>query len=259
MMLDGIALATLSSMAVPVPLQCHASASFPQTAECDASMANHDLENDILVRYVRSVQETMGWSQNELARRAGVDPATVSKGTRQSRRTTLRAIERASRIPLPAELALAGEPDFMNPPTVSEREDRVTVYAMLGSPLPGLWYRNEAMPDTVPRPPGLADARAVYAIRMPDGTMLPWRRPNELVFINPTWAVAEGDHVLVETNHPTDPNHPRPLYRVRRYLGASRQGLRFGSYAVTVEDIIPAREHANMFRTLEWSEVLGIR
>lgn len=225
-------------------------------------MGTKPIETEVLERYVQAIRDRYGWSQNELARKADVDPATISRmlsGQRQTRRSTLTALERASRMPLPPELVSASMVDGEARPAEGERGDTIKVFHMIGTNITGSWWRNEAMPDAIARPPALAEARAVFAIRMPDSSMAPWRRPNELVFINPLWAVAEGDHVLLELNHPSDPNHARSLYRVRRFLGITRNGHRFGLYDGSPEEIIPAAQVVGMTRALEWQEVAGIR
>lgn len=244
-----------------MPLPTQGAANSPEAAKGPGAMATKEVESEVLAGYVRTILEQTGWSQNKLATRSGINAATISRmknGERQTRHSTLRALETASRVPLPPELVAAGAPDML-PGGDTEKQDRVPVYAMIGSSSPQDWYRNETMPDAVARPPGLAEARAVYAFRMPDASMAPWRRPNELVFVNPHWAVAEGDHVLAELNHPTDQNHSRQFYRVRRFLGFSRNGRRLLAYATGTEETIPDRQVVNMYRILEWPEVLGIR
>ncbi len=92
---------------------------------------------------------------------------------------------------------------------------------------------------------------------MPDATMTPWRRPNEIIFVDPTWAVADGDHTLVELSHPQDPDGPS-LYIIRRFVGrriadATVNLLRWDAGKPTT-DVLPAQRVLRLLRILEWDE-----
>ena len=215
------------------------------------------VETAVLERYLDRVKSEKGLDPSNLAKRAGLSPATLTRlkqGQRHARRSTLEALERASGIPLPEELRAAAEMPAGAPET-----GLIRVYALVGTPLKSAFYLNPIEADRIAAPPALAHASSVYAVRMPDDSMMPWRRPHELIFVDRTLDAAPGDHALVETNHPHDPNHAHPLYRVRRYLGPSRNGYRLASHRSEAEEIIPAPEFVRAARILEWPEVFGFR
>ena len=224
-------------------------------------MVEQLIANEILVRYVDDVKRMKKLSQTDIARLADISPSTMTRllsGQRSARRSTLNALESATGVPLPPELRAASEPRQLSEPP-SRGHGTVAVYAMIGTPVQGRFYRNEAMADHVQRPPGIAHAQHVYALRMPSADMAPWRRTNELVFIDPTLLPAEGDHGLIETNHPHDPNHARSIYMVARIMAVLRDGFRLRQYGREGDITLKQSEVSAAFRVLEWTEVVGIR
>lgn len=224
------------------------------------------IPTEVLKRYVDDAKRLRGLTDGALARRAGISGSALSrllKGQRSARRTTLDALERAAGLPLPPELRPESRGNELAEPSARFTDAGVSpgvpVYALIGAPVRDSFYLQEHQADATHRLPGVAHAKAVYAIRMPDTSMTPWRRPNELIFIDPLQTVGEGDHALVEMVHPSDPNHPRHVYRIRRYLGVGRSGHRVRSYQTEIEEQIPSTQVTALLRIMEWAEVAGVR
>lgn len=219
-------------------------------------------------RYIEHLEQKTGLAISRLADGTDVEGTTLTRFMRPNytgelRKKTLLALQDKHRVPLPAELAAlisrpasTADEGEVGAPLIEAPASAIHLYAMYAvTGLPD-FAKNERHGDEVPRLPGIAKARSVYAVRMPDDSMWPWRRPDELVYIDPTRVVAEGDHVLVEMSHPHNEHHPGSLFRIRRFLARNRDGThRLQRYdSPEVETLAKARVLA-LHRILEWHEV----
>lgn len=211
--------------------------------------------------YLLRVLDALQIDATNLARRAGLAPSTLTRFLSDNarsetlRRATLEAIARASKVPLPPELAApAGSPS--SPDTQAGMRD-VPVQALISAPSEGLFYWNQTSIDFAPRLPGIRHNTKVFAIRAPDDTMSGWRRPGELIYIDPTRAVSEGDHTLAEIANRASPNNPS-LYFVRRLDRRRGNEVVFGTWGFDPsEQTFPRRDVLSLLRVLEWPELLG--
>lgn len=177
---------------------------------------------------------------------------------------TLRALQAAARRPLPPALADLLRGPAPEPPIEVASTNLgirpIPVHAMVGTRFPGRYHLNREPFEYLRRPEHLVGRERVFALRMPDDSMFPWRRPNELIMVDPTWAIAQGDHALVEINNGQDPDGP-PLYMVRQFiaLDARAQQLRLGRYGARglEPETIRQADSPAMQRILEWPTVLG--
>lgn len=233
------------------------------------------VETDVLQGYVvEAMRATRTSDATALAKLARLAPSTLTRilgaETRQyaPRRETLRSLLAASGVPLPPELAAVAQDTSPELPSQADQAGGtgllatrvIPVHALIGTRFDGLFHKNTAPLEEVLAPPGLLRRRRVFAVRMPDASMQPWRRPNELVFIDPTWTVAEGDHALVEVNNGAEPDG-HPLFAVRRFLGSDRRGLvyRLGRHWGSPEvEEVQRKMIPSMQRVLEWPEVTGL-
>jgi transcriptional regulator with XRE-family HTH domain len=229
-----------------------------ETMHSQEQIANNP-EKDYLERVTRET----GLSLSEIARRAKLATTTLTRfmsadddKKRSLRRSTLRAIEQVTRIPLPPELAAAAR--GMEPSEEAQLDERpatVPLFALYGAPDHNDFLRNDQT-DIAPRLPGIAHNMRVYAVRMPDASMQPWRQANELIYIDPTRFAAPGDHALVELAHPRDPNHPRSVFRIRRIVARNRDGgLRLAAHDGSDTETVPRERVLGAHRALEWTEV----
>lgn len=230
-------------------------------------MATKSLETNVLLRYVdEAMRNTNSATPTELARKAKVAPSTLTRmlgaegPLHHPRGETLRALERASRTPLPPELHAIAHPDLAGAPQgAAEGEMNIPVRALVGTRHEGLFHLNREPFEWARRLPGLARRLRVYAVRMPDDSMTPWRQPNELVHVDPTWAVSDGCHVLVSLANTKEANGDE-FVCIRRFRGRDRQGgvALLERYGVLGEvDRVPQNQILSMHRILEWAEVVG--
>lgn len=212
--------------------------------------------------YLERVRRETGFTLTEIARRAKLSPTTLTRFMAREdeqhslRPSTLRAIEQATRVNLPPELAAAARGMDPTPEHgAEERPGAVPLFALYGTSEHGDFLRNEQPTDIAPRLAGIAHNMRVFAVRMPDASMAPWRQPNELLYIDPTRFASAGDHALVEMSHPRDPDHPRNVFRIRRIVARNRDGsLRLASYDGGEVETVPRERVVAVHRALEWTE-----
>lgn len=227
-----------------------------------------DFETVVLLRYMdEAMRATKSSTPTELARKARIAPSTLTRmlkeggPTHSPRPETLRQIERVSRVPLPPELANIAHPDLVGAPAATaEGELNIPVRALVGTRIDGRYLLNREPFEWTRRLPGLARRLRVFAVRMPDDTMAPWRQPNEMVFVDPTWAIADGCHVVVYFPN-TMESDGEEMVSIRRFRGRDRQAgmIRLEDYTLrgNVTEL-PTTKVLMMHRVVEWTEAAGI-
>lgn len=188
--------------------------------------AAQDLREEALA-WIDALLRRTGRNLTELASAAGLAQTTLTearRGTRPLTARTLTALADAFHTPAPAEL-LAALPAGRERGRASMAAARKTASRFVLQPeAPPLGRRVQllatprdiaapffrinflAVTDTAPRPAGIADAKHVFALRMPDDGMAPWRRQGELLYVDPVRPVAPGRHVLLRMMPRADPN-----------------------------------------------------
>jgi len=89
--------------------------------------------------------------------------------------------------------------------------------------------------------------------------MSPWRKQNELIYIDPNWQPDIGDHALIKIHHPTDANSAHDVILVRRIMEWGRDKVRLRAYARDEDEEFRADELLKLSRVLEWSELAEAR
>lgn len=136
-------------------------------------------------------------------------------------------------------------------PYAADMPKSVPVFGTVVGGSQGDFHWNGEVVDHVRRPPGIADARRVFALYVNGTSMEPRYRPGDLVYVNPARAPRAGDDVIVEL-HDDGVDGAGPAYvktlvartptlliceqynprrRVEYSLGAVRQVLRIIPYA----------------------------
>lgn len=177
--------------------------------------------------WLDGIAQRSGRNFTEIAVTAGLSQTTLTQGRAGSRplsAATLAAVAQAFSTPLPAGLAESLPPGrkrqqpsqaasrrtsarFVTTAEGADVGERVRLLAT-PSDLPAPFFRLNfaVVTDSAPRPAGIAHALAVYAFRMPDNGMAPWRRRNELVYADPGRHGGPGMHVLLRLAPRQDPN-----------------------------------------------------
>lgn len=266
-------------MAIMAKLVNHEGPTRPMTGRNGlARVASMDDEEPMT--RVREIKEARGINSAELAKRAKMDPSTLSKvetGIRNVTKNTGPKLAEALAVPIEALHASVGSPIPAAPLTPSgptyanvriandapllpdftglKRDVEVFgtaqggaegafIINMLGGPIGWAW-----------RPPGLVGVAGVFAVYVEGDSMVPWRRPGALVYVHPHKHPDVGCHVVVELEAP--PGDP-PLCMVKELvkLTASRVELRQHN-PVQIIQIERARVR-RILRVMEWEEMMAI-
>jgi phage repressor protein C with HTH and peptisase S24 domain len=109
--------------------------------------------------------------------------------------------------------------------------------------------------DYAPRPPGIVEGAKVFAIYVEGDSMVPWRRPGELVYLHETKPPAPDCHVVavVEADRQGDP----PKAYLKHLLRRSQTKIEMEQYNPKQPFVLDAAKVSKLYRVLETSEILG--
>ena len=224
-------------------------------------MSEHSVARNLVAEYVTDLVGRDGWNKRKLATVTGIDPSYVTrmvKGERNASAEVLKKMADQTGVPLPPEL-LAVLPPEGPAQTAGMGLVDVPLYTLIPAAGGGAAYRSNVVSDRAPRLPGIIHARDVMAVRMPDDSMSPWRQPSEMIYLQPGWAVARGDHVLAELPHPTDPDSPNSVFVVRQVAQIRQGELTLATYDGAAPVKLRRGEYLALTRVMEWSELTAAR
>lgn len=172
---------------------------------------------------VKARRTELGYSQSELARRAGgISYQAVQQLEAGGGSKHLVAIAKA--LGVSAEWLAGGTGAAVNPSTENDTSTpspaakvptdnliRVLGMAECGPDGESLW--NGDVVDYVPRPPNLAGATRAYAVFAQGTSMEPRYHAGELVYIHPDKPVTPGCYVLVQLAPKEDGQPPRAFLK----------------------------------------------
>lgn len=111
--------------------------------------------------------------------------------------------------------------------------------------------------DLVRRPPGIANRKGIFAVYVQGESMVPWRQPGELVYVDTARAPKAGDHILLEC-HPARPGESGDAY-LKRLVAITPNKIILEQYNPRNDHIEVNRAKVlHLYRVIEWSELLGI-
>lgn len=230
-------------------------------------------------RFILEIAQTVNGNLTEVARRAGLNQTTVTRSMAEhsshpiTARTVAAIAEAMRAVPPPGLLERlppgrerahrmgAGAPAPSRGPTpvtANGLPRDVPLYGAIIVARGPLFRLNPHAVDHAPRPPGIIAARKVFAVRMPDDSMAPWRRAGELIFVDPARPVRRGDHALF---HLVDPGLPdeEPMHLVRMVDAAATADAARQAVAHCVkapEDFLHGLQVVDRLRVLEWEELI---
>ncbi len=224
---------------------------------------------------VDEIRIARGFKNAALARRAGIESSTLHKVVSDKRGLSHRIAERLAPIlevpvkelhakvgePIPPPISMAADDRARVHPAPSEADQSaadVPVYGTAQAGSEGSFHLNMlggAM-YWARRPPGLAGVEGVFAIRVEGDSMVPWRQPGELVFIDHNRPAVPGCHVIAEIWSPEPGQPPRAfLKRLLRRTGTRVELEQYNPAAIIEFD---AERVGRLHRVIEWPEVLGL-
>lgn len=106
-----------------------------------------------------------------------------------------------------------------------------------------------------PRPPGLRGAAGAFCLYMQGGSMDPWRREGDPVYVQSGRPARVGDYVVVELRPAEDGEAPEAL--VKRLAAKSPDGaLVLEQFAPPKRFTIPGARVLRVLRVVDWPELL---
>lgn len=115
---------------------------------------------------------------------------------------------------------------------------------------------NGAVVDYVRRPPRLAGRADVFAAYVQGDSMVHWREPGQLVYVEIAKPPRVMDYVLVELKPPAG-EATRPAM-IKRLLAVTPTKLRLRQYNPARDFDIDRRTVLRLCRVLDWDELLGV-
>jgi SOS-response transcriptional repressor LexA len=230
-------------------------------------------------RFILEVAQSANVTMTEVARRASVNQTTVTRSMASrsphpiSARTVAAIADAMGRAPPPwllEALPQGRERTHKAGPAQAAARAPAPVHAsglirdvpLYGALIVGrgpLFRLNPHAVDHALRPPGIIAARKVFALRMPDDSMAPWRRAGELIFIDPARPVRRGDHAMFHLADPSLPDED-PICLIRLVnAGATADAITQAvAHAATgPEPFLKGLQVIDRTRVLEWEELLN--
>ena len=213
---------------------------------------------------IRQAREKRGLSQAGLAAAARVRQPSVAQWeaerTEPTRPTLRRVADVLGVTPHFLEFGQAGERFDANPHAMNANA-MLRSLAVFGTKHDSLTAAGEAFVfefesavDYVKRPIALANAKHAYALYLPDGSMAPWRRHGQLIYVNPARPAACDDHVVIRLN----PDHSGELARglVKLLVKTTAHDLTLHQYSPPDDIVLPRERILGIHRIVDWEELL---
>lgn len=110
--------------------------------------------------------------------------------------------------------------------------------------------------DRVPRPSHLKDRQGLFCVFVEGESMRPWKRPGQIVYIDPTRRPQINDHVVVELKS-TPPDEDRPAF-LKLLVGRSPTKIKLMQYRPEKVFEVDLKRVHRVLRVMTEEEVLGV-
>ena len=228
-------------------------------ASTDAGMSEDGIRNlrrrpgrlprgDNLVKLARALQTTEQWLLTGQGEAAATPVDETSSGA-------------ADFVPSPqrddhrSDVTLAGDVQLFD---YTQLPQDVPLYGTAAGALNDdelAFAMSDSPVDYVRRPPGLAKARDVYALRVIRESMLPRFKPGTIVFVDPHRPMQRGDDVIVQTQYRED----GPIgTMIAEYLGVKGDKTRLRKYNPESTLEIKTDTILRLHRVLTGNELIGV-
>lgn len=216
---------------------------------------------------IEEFRKRSGLTLDDLAARLQVDTSTIWKLEKGRRRLTADWMERLARElgVAPAELLWqqsAQTPTVrpaLDAPAIPSRMEMARDVPVFGTAEGGpdgtfLLQTGNAI-DYVRRLPGLMNIRDAFALYVEGESMVPWRQPGQLIFINPHRPARIGDYVVVTLRGETDAEQPAI---VKRLVARRNEALVLQQHNPESEIEVPLSRVVRIWRVMELEELIGV-
>lgn len=150
-------------------------------------------------------------------------------------------------------------PDAPLPPYRSDMPKDVPVYGtVVGGSVQGAFdfELNGNIVDYVRRPPRIAGRSDVFAAYVQGESMMHWRRPGQLIYVEKAKPPSRLDYVLVELL-PASIGGPRPAL-VKQLLAITPTKIKLRQHNPAKDFEIERRAVLQVYRVMDWDELMGV-
>lgn len=120
----------------------------------------------------------------------------------------------------------------------------------------GLFELNGQIHGFAKRPPRLLGVKDAYAVYIQGESMVPWRKPGQMVYVDPYQPPQIGDFVVVQLK-PAGEGQPVPAY-IKQLLRRTAKELRLHQFRPEEDLNIPTLKVHAVHRVIDWDELLGL-
>lgn len=131
----------------------------------------------------------------------------------------------------------------------------VPVYGVAVGGSNGDFRFNGQIVDYVRRPPGIANARNVYALWILGESMAPWNKDGDLVYVTPARPPTAGDHIVVQLQDTAD-GEPG-LAMVKLLIAKTPTQLKLAQYNPQKEFAVALTKIKSIHKVLSLKDLLG--
>lgn len=185
--------------------------------------------NNVYPSRLREIKEAVGITSAELSRQTNIDPATLSKielGRRGLSRNFARILADKLQVPVEMLYAEIGSPilnanlpmrtshqkreveQAYEKPTIEQQISLPATVPIYGSVSCGTERGSFLLTDTVieyaPKGPKIQHRSDIYALYVEEENMEPWKRPGQLIYVDPLRPPRRGDRVIITTSMSRD-------------------------------------------------------
>ena len=213
---------------------------------------------------LRDRRKTVGLDVTELAAAVGVSQPAVSQweaGLTAPNRQKLAKLAQVLRVPVSwlvsdnEELPQTGASQGQASSPLAALPVDVPVYGVAVGGSNGDFRFNGQIVDYVRRPPGIANARNVYALWILGESMIPWNKNGDLIYVSPARPAAIGDHIVVQLQDSADGDPG--LAMVKLYVAKTPTQLKLAQYNPQREFTVALAKVKAIHKVLSLKELLG--
>jgi len=121
----------------------------------------------------------------------------------------------------------------------------------------GDFEMNGEVIDLVRRPPGIRNAKDVFAIYVQGDSMSPWKEPGDLVYLQGQRPARPGDYVVIQLKPPREGDSPRAY--LKRLVRSAGPALIVMQYNPRIPEMpIPVQQIDRIYRVMTLEELMGV-
>lgn len=225
-------------------------------------MKQHSSQAVEMGRRIRELRKSRNMTMVELAELLEVSQPAISQwesGITSPHRETL--LELAKIFKTPVGVLLGESPSVHRPGKpgaahVNAMPADVPVHGVAVGGASGDFRFNGQVVDYVRRPPGVSQARNVYALWVVGNSMAPWNKDGDLIYVTSARPPAAGDYVVIQLNDEAD--GAPGMAMVKQLVGKTPTQLKLLQHNPAKEFSVALSKIKAVHKVLSLRELLGV-